>query len=68
MIPFCGLSQTQQDPNQVNGGYYGYAQGQGAYGYAAAAQDPNLYYGGYPGYGNYQQPQQQVRYILFHAL
>lgn len=51
--------QTQQDPNQVNGGYYGYAQGQGAYGYAAAAQDPNLYYGGYPGYGNYQQPQQQ---------
>lgn len=51
--------QPQQDPNQVNGGYYGYAQGQGAYGYAAAAQDPNLYYGGYPGYGNYQQPQQQ---------
>ncbi|KAL4289713.1 hypothetical protein GQ457_14G010860 [Hibiscus cannabinus] len=50
--------QAQQDPNQWNGGYYGYGQGYG-YGYAAAPQDPNMYYGGYPGYGNYQQPQQQ---------
>ncbi|GKV16036.1 hypothetical protein SLEP1_g26747 [Rubroshorea leprosula] len=51
--------QPQSDPNQWNGGYYGYGQGY-EYGYAAAPpQDPNMYYGGYPGYGNYQQPQQQ---------
>ena len=56
----CLLLQSQGDPNQWNGGYYGYAQGYD-YRYAAAAapQDPNMYYGGYPGYGNYQQPQQQ---------
>lgn len=58
--------QGQSDPNQWNGGYYGYSQGYD-YGYAAAAaapQDPNMYYRGYPGYGNYQQPQQsqQVGY------
>uniref|UniRef100_A0A5B7AQQ6 RRM domain-containing protein n=1 Tax=Davidia involucrata TaxID=16924 RepID=A0A5B7AQQ6_DAVIN len=51
--------QTQVDPNQWNGGYYGYAPGYETYGYAPAAQDPNLYYGGYPGYGNYAQQQQQ---------
>ncbi|XWS15587.1 hypothetical protein CRYUN_Cryun34aG0013500 [Craigia yunnanensis] len=59
--------QSQGDPNQWNGGYYGYAQGYD-YGYAAAAvapapQDPNMYYGGYPGYGNYQQPQQQQEQV-----
>ncbi|KAK8494852.1 hypothetical protein V6N12_055173 [Hibiscus sabdariffa] len=50
--------QAQADPNQWNGGYYGYGQGYD-YRYAAAPQDPNMYYGGYPRYGNYQQPQQQ---------
>ncbi|XVE87801.1 hypothetical protein DITRI_Ditri19aG0017400 [Diplodiscus trichospermus] len=50
--------QAQADPNQWNGGYYGYGQGYD-YGYAAAPPDPNMYYGGYHGYGNYQQPQQQ---------
>ncbi|XP_022716093.1 polyadenylate-binding protein RBP45-like [Durio zibethinus] len=50
--------QAQADPNQWNGGYYGYGQGYD-YGYGAAPQDPNMYYGGYPGYGNYQQTQQQ---------
>ncbi|XWS09805.1 hypothetical protein CRYUN_Cryun39dG0020800 [Craigia yunnanensis] len=47
--------QAQPDQAQWNGGYYGYAQGYEAYGYAHP-QDPNMYYGGYPGYGNYQQP------------
>ncbi|KAJ9153770.1 hypothetical protein P3X46_027177 [Hevea brasiliensis] len=47
--------QAQPEQSQWNGGYYGYAQGYDAYGYAAS-QDPNMYYGGYPGYGNYQQP------------
>ncbi|XP_052202031.1 polyadenylate-binding protein RBP45-like [Diospyros lotus] len=51
--------QPQVDSNQWNGGYYGYTQGYGTYGYSAAAQDPNLYYGGYAGYGNYQQPPSQ---------
>ncbi|CAN1242923.1 Polyadenylate-binding protein RBP45, partial [Linum perenne] len=58
--------QAQPDQSQY-GGYYGYAQGYDAYGYAAAPQDPNMYYGGYPGYGGnyqqagaYQQPPQQV--------
>ncbi|KAK9268411.1 hypothetical protein L1049_000161 [Liquidambar formosana] len=50
--------QTQADQTQWNGGYYGYAQGYEAYGYAPPPQDPNMYYAGYPGYGNYQQPQQ----------
>ncbi|GMH24348.1 hypothetical protein Nepgr_026191 [Nepenthes gracilis] len=51
--------QSQPDPNQWNGGYYGYSQGYDAYGYTAAApQDPNMYYASYPGYANYQQPQQ----------
>ncbi|KAL6990796.1 Polyadenylate-binding protein rbp45 [Sarracenia purpurea var. burkii] len=50
--------QTQLDPNQWNGGYYGYPQGYETYGYTAATQDPNLHYGNYPGYGNYQQPPQ----------
>ncbi|XP_021287461.1 polyadenylate-binding protein RBP45C isoform X1 [Herrania umbratica] len=48
--------QAQPDQAQWNGGYYGYAQGFEAYGYAPPPQDPNMYYGGYPGYGNYQQP------------
>ncbi|KAK6946887.1 RNA recognition motif domain, partial [Dillenia turbinata] len=59
--------QAQPDQTQWNGGsggYYGYAQGYEAYGYAPPAQDPNMYYGGYPGYGNYQQPQ-QVEFWLF---
>lgn len=52
--------QPQVDPSQWNGGYYGYAPGYDAYGYAPATQDPNMYYAGYPGYGNYPpQPQQQ---------
>ncbi|XAR53779.1 hypothetical protein NMG60_11022460 [Bertholletia excelsa] len=51
--------QPQMDPNQWNGGYYGYPQGYETYGYAAATQDPNLYYGSYPGYANYQQPPPQ---------
>ncbi|XP_041028300.1 polyadenylate-binding protein RBP45-like isoform X1 [Juglans microcarpa x Juglans regia] len=53
--------QPQPDPNQWNGGYYGYAYGHEGYGYAAAPQDPNVY--GYS-YGNYQQqpPQQQAGY------
>ncbi|XP_073005026.1 polyadenylate-binding protein RBP45-like [Typha latifolia] len=53
--------QPQQDPNQWNGSYYGYAQGYDTYGgYAPPPQDPNMYaYAAYPGYGNYQQPQQQ---------
>lgn len=52
--------QPQQDPNQWNGSYYGYAQSYDTYGYAPP-QDPNMYaYATYPGYGNYQQqPQQQ---------
>ncbi|KAK9268012.1 hypothetical protein L1049_010451 [Liquidambar formosana] len=54
-----GVVQPQPDPNQWNGGYYGYPQGYETYGYAPAPQDANMYYGGYPGYGNYQQPQQQ---------
>uniref|UniRef100_A0A5B7AT71 Putative polyadenylate-binding protein RBP45 n=1 Tax=Davidia involucrata TaxID=16924 RepID=A0A5B7AT71_DAVIN len=54
-----GVVEPQVDPNQWNGGYYGYAPGYETYGYAPAAQDPNLYYGGYPGYGNYAQQQQQ---------
>ncbi|XP_044473919.1 polyadenylate-binding protein RBP45C-like isoform X2 [Mangifera indica] len=49
-------SNKQPDQAQWNGGYYGYAQGYEAYGYAPPPQDPNMYYGGYPGYGNYQQP------------
>ncbi|KAF8410719.1 hypothetical protein HHK36_003256 [Tetracentron sinense] len=53
-----GAVQPQPDPNQWNGGYYGYTQGYETYGYAPPPQDPNMYYGGYPGYGNYQQPQQ----------
>ncbi|KAA3467480.1 polyadenylate-binding protein RBP45C [Gossypium australe] len=56
--------QIQPDQAQWNTGYYGYAQGYEAYGYAPPPQDPNMYYGGYPGYGNYQQPgayqQQQI--------
>ncbi|KAI5683450.1 hypothetical protein M9H77_04678 [Catharanthus roseus] len=54
-------SNKQVDQSQWNGGgYYGYAPGYEAYGYAPAAQDPNMYYTGYPGYGNYPpQPQQQ---------
>nr|XP_010923889.2 polyadenylate-binding protein RBP45 [Elaeis guineensis] len=52
--------QPQQDPNQWNGSYYGYAQGYDTYGYAPPPQDPNMYaYAAYPGYGNYQQQQQQ---------
>ncbi|KAK9936065.1 hypothetical protein M0R45_012928 [Rubus argutus] len=52
--------QAQADPNQWNGGYYGYAPTPEGYGYAQVSQDPNMYYGGYPsGYGNYQQSQQQ---------
>ncbi|XP_059437838.1 polyadenylate-binding protein RBP45-like [Corylus avellana] len=53
--------QSQPDPNQWNGAYYGYAYGHEGYGYAPAPQDPNMY--GYP-YGNYQQqaPQQQAGY------
>lgn len=53
--------QPQPDPNQWNGGYYGYPYGHESYGYAPAAQDPNMY--GYA-YGNYQQqaPQQQAGY------
>ncbi|OMO76768.1 hypothetical protein CCACVL1_15432 [Corchorus capsularis] len=54
--------QGQADPNQWNGGYYGYPQGYD-YGYGAPPQDPNMYYGGYPGYGNYQQPQQQQQQV-----
>ncbi|XP_020086545.1 polyadenylate-binding protein RBP45-like isoform X2 [Ananas comosus] len=52
--------QPQQDPNQWNGSYYGYAQSYDTYSYAPP-QDPNMYaYATYPGYGNYQQqPQQQ---------
>ncbi|KAJ6797514.1 polyadenylate-binding protein RBP45-like [Iris pallida] len=54
--------QTQQDGNQWNGNYYGYAQGYDAYGYQPP-QDPNMYaYAAYPGYGNYQQQQQQGNY------
>ncbi|KAF8409550.1 hypothetical protein HHK36_005628 [Tetracentron sinense] len=53
-----GVVQPQPDPNQWNGGYYGYAQGYETYGFAPPPQDANMYYGGYPGYGNYQQPQQ----------
>ncbi|XP_044498223.1 polyadenylate-binding protein RBP45C-like isoform X2 [Mangifera indica] len=49
-------SNKQPDQAQWNGGYYGYAQGYEAYGYAPPPQDPNIYYGGYPGYGNFQQP------------
>ena len=48
--------QTQPEQGQWNNGYYEYAQGYDAYGYAPAPQDPNLYYGGYTGYSNYQQP------------
>ncbi|KAK2639655.1 hypothetical protein Ddye_027450 [Dipteronia dyeriana] len=58
-----GRSPSNKQPDQAQwngggsgGGYYGYAQGYEAYGYAPPAQDPNVYYGGYPGYGNYQQP------------
>ncbi|WOL10393.1 polyadenylate-binding protein RBP45-like [Canna indica] len=54
--------QPQQDSNQWNGNYYGYAQNYETYGYAPPPQDPNMYaYATYPGYGNYQQqqPQQQ---------
>ena len=63
------IGQAQPDQAQWNGGYYGYAQGYEAYGYAPPPQDPNMYYGAYPGYGNYQQPQ-QVRpcYISFSSL
>lgn len=47
----------QSDQAQWNGGgYYGFAQGYEAYGYAPPTQDPNMYYGGFPGYGTYQQP------------
>ncbi|KAH7652255.1 Apoptosis-promoting RNA-binding protein TIA-1/TIAR (RRM superfamily) protein [Dioscorea alata] len=51
--------QSQQDPNQWNGGgYYGYGQGYEAYGYGQPPQDPNMYaYGTYQGYTNYQQQQ-----------
>nr|CAD1827945.1 unnamed protein product [Ananas comosus var. bracteatus] len=53
--------QPQQDPNQWNGSYYGYAQSYDTYGYAPP-QDPNMYaYATYPGYGNYQQQPQQQR-------
>ncbi|XP_010276064.1 PREDICTED: polyadenylate-binding protein RBP45 isoform X1 [Nelumbo nucifera] len=56
--PSVGWVQPQPDPNQWNGGYYGYGQGYEAYGYAPPPQDPNMYaYGAYPGYGNYQQQQ-----------
>ncbi|THG11825.1 hypothetical protein TEA_021139 [Camellia sinensis var. sinensis] len=58
-FPSVGFVQSQPDPSQWNGGYYGYTPGYETYGYAAAAQDPNLYYRNYPGYGNYQQPPQQ---------
>ncbi|CAM6085450.1 unnamed protein product [Calypogeia fissa] len=52
----AGWGQPQQDPNQWNGGYYGYQQGYDGYGYAQPPQDPGAYtYGNYPGYGNYQQ-------------
>ncbi|XP_059624111.1 polyadenylate-binding protein RBP45-like [Cornus florida] len=53
--------QVQVDPNQWNGGYYGYARGYETYGYTPAAQDPNLYYGGYSGYANYPQLQQPLQ-------
>ncbi|RVW99538.1 Polyadenylate-binding protein RBP45 [Vitis vinifera] len=56
--------QAQPDQAQWNGGYYGYAQGYEAYGYAPPPQDPNMYYGAYPGYGNYQQPQQLAEGVL----
>ncbi|CAL9111960.1 unnamed protein product, partial [Musa acuminata var. zebrina] len=50
--------QPQQDPNQWNGSYYGYAQNYNTYGYTPP-QDPNMYaYAAYTGYGNYQQQQQ----------
>ncbi|KAJ7967678.1 Polyadenylate-binding protein [Quillaja saponaria] len=49
--------QTQPDPNQWNGGYYGYGQGYENYGYPPVAQDPNAYVG-YTQYANYQPPQQ----------
>ncbi|URE43668.1 RNA-binding protein C23E6.01c, partial [Musa troglodytarum] len=53
--------QPQQDPNQWNGGFYGYTQSYDTYGYAPP-HDPNVYaYATYPGYGNYQQPQQQAQ-------
>ncbi|XP_059662157.1 polyadenylate-binding protein RBP45-like isoform X2 [Cornus florida] len=55
--------QPQVDPNQWNGGVYGYAPGYETYGYASAAQDPNLYYGVYPGYGNYPPPMQQQQQL-----
>ncbi|PPD75552.1 hypothetical protein GOBAR_DD27531 [Gossypium barbadense] len=63
--------QVQPDQAQWNTGYYGYAQGYEAYGYAPPPQDPNMYYGGYPGYGNYQQPgayQQQQQWCLVEVL
>ncbi|CAK9187068.1 unnamed protein product, partial [Ilex paraguariensis] len=68
--PSVGFIQPQVDPNQWNGGYYGYAPGFETYGYVPpTAQDPNLYNGGYPGYGNYpptqqQQPQVGCEYAL----
>ncbi|XP_038689375.1 polyadenylate-binding protein RBP45C-like isoform X2 [Tripterygium wilfordii] len=55
-----GRSPLNKQPDQSQygggGGYYGYAQGYDAYGYAPPPQDPSMYYSGYPGYGNYQQP------------
>ncbi|XP_075495610.1 polyadenylate-binding protein RBP45-like [Primulina tabacum] len=53
-------SNKQVDPNQWNGGYYGYnTSGYETYGYTQPTQDPNFYYAGYTGYGDYQQPTQQ---------
>ncbi|XP_049401086.1 polyadenylate-binding protein RBP45-like isoform X1 [Solanum stenotomum] len=51
--------QSQGDPTQWSGGYYGYTPGYDAYGYAQPTQDPNMYYAGYAGYGNYAQPPHQ---------
>ncbi|KAJ7570721.1 hypothetical protein O6H91_01G132900 [Diphasiastrum complanatum] len=59
--PASSWGQPQQDPNQWNGGYYGYGQGQqgqgyDGFGYAAAPQDPSAYaQGNYPQYGAYPQ-------------
>ncbi|KAH9803616.1 polyadenylate-binding protein RBP45C [Citrus sinensis] len=59
-------SNKQSDQAQWNGGgYYGFAQGYEAYGYAPPTQDPNMYYGGFPGYGTYQQPgEEQVGRLI----
>ncbi|KAJ7546183.1 hypothetical protein O6H91_08G033100 [Diphasiastrum complanatum] len=49
-----GWGQTQYDPNQWNGGYYGYGEGNDGYGYAAQS-DPAYAYASYSGYGQYAQ-------------